>query len=168
MVIGPCGAGKSAASRRIAAALDLPLYHLDRLHWQAGWQEGTMDDLRRALAPILADERWLIDENYGSTLTLRLARADCVVYLDFSVKLCLWRAARRLWHFRGRTRPDMADDCPERLDLAFFHFIARWNQDVRPGVELRLAQSTAQVLRFSGPRELENWLVQLETRHADV
>ena len=127
-----------------------------------------MEDLQRDLTPILAAERWLIDGNYGSTLSLRLARADCVVYLDFPVMLCLWRAARRIWRFRGRTRPDMAEDCPERFDLAFFHYIARWNRDVRPGVELRLAQSTAQVLRFSNPRELEDWLVQMETCHADA
>ncbi|WP_229907829.1 hypothetical protein [Amycolatopsis oliviviridis] len=37
MVVGCSGAGKSTFSRRLGAALDLPVTHLDRLYWRPGW-----------------------------------------------------------------------------------------------------------------------------------
>lgn len=162
MVIGPCGAGKSTVSHRLAALLDLPLTHLDKLHWKPGWTEGSKDDLRTALAPIVAQDRWLIDGNYGSTMDMRLARADTVVYLDYSIALCLWRAAKRVWQFNGETRPDMGEDCPERFDWEFFRYIANWNHQARPRTESLLAGSKARILRFETPKALEAWLTTLE------
>ena len=35
IVIGPSGSGKSTLARKIAPILNLPLYHLDQLFWQA-------------------------------------------------------------------------------------------------------------------------------------
>ena len=44
-----------------------------------------------------------------------MARADLLVCLERSVGLRLWRVLRRSIVGLGRTRPDMADDCPEQL-----------------------------------------------------
>ena len=162
MVIGPCGAGKSTASHRIAAALNLPLYHLDQMHWRAGWVEGTVDDLIAQLDPIIAQSRWLIDCNYGSTMEPRIKRADTIVYLDYLIPLCLWRAAKRVWQYRGQARPDMAEGCPERFDYEFFKYIANWNINARPRTEALLKGSEARILRFDNPRQLEAWLSELE------
>ncbi|GAA4037908.1 P-loop NTPase family protein [Parerythrobacter jejuensis] len=162
MVIGPCGAGKSTVSRRLAKLLELPLHHLDRLHWEAGWIEGSQDELRAALAPILAADRWLIDGNYGSTMEARLARADAVIYLDYPTLLCLWRAARRVFEYRGRSRPDMTEGCPERFDYEFFRYIFNWNTGPRVRTEALLQGHETKVLRFGNPTELERWLGKLE------
>lgn len=164
MVIGPCGAGKSTASHRIAASLSLPLYHLDKLHWSDGWVEGSKDELRTALDPIVASDSWLIDGNYGSTMEMRLARADTIVYLDYSIALCLWRAAKRVWQYCGRSRPDMAEGCPERFDLEFFRYIASWNSHAKPRSESLIAGSDARILRFKNPRQLDQWLSKLESK----
>jgi len=136
LVIGPCGAGKSTAAVEIGGLLGLPVHHLDRLHWRAGWVESTRDELRAALAPILAGERWLIDGNYGGTMDERLARADTVVYLDYPTWLCLWRALARVWRYRGRSRPDMAPGCPERFDLAFVFYILTFRRGPRRKVRM--------------------------------
>jgi adenylate kinase family enzyme len=71
LVIGPCGAGKSTAAVELGRQLDLPVHHLDRLHWRAGWIESSREELLAALAPIVAGERWLIDDNYGGTMSGR-------------------------------------------------------------------------------------------------
>ena len=163
MVIGPCGAGKSTLARRLADTLQLPVTHLDRLHWQPGWVEGSKDELHQALKPVLAQERWLIDGNYGSTMAPRLARADTVIYLDYPIRLCLWRAARRVWTYRGRSRPDMTEGCPERFDREFFQYIATWNFHARPRTEGLLRQTDARILRFRNPRALDAWLDSLES-----
>ena len=166
LVIGPCGAGKSTASHRIAAKLGLPLHHLDQLHWRAGWVEGSKQELLDDLAPILASEHWVIDGNYGSTMVPRLERADTIVYLDFPIVLCLWRAAKRVWKFHGQSRPDMAEGCPERFDGEFFRYIFNWNRDARPRTEALIAPHRDKVIRLEHPQELESWLRDLETHHA--
>lgn len=166
LVIGPCGAGKSTASHRIARVSGLPLYHLDKLHWRPGWVEGSTDELNEALLPIIDQERWLIDGNYGSTLKTRLARADTLIYLDFPVRLCLWRALKRVWNFRGRSRPDMAEGCPERFDLDFFLYILKWNRNARPRTERLIQDFDGTLLRFRKPLDLEIWLTKLESPDA--
>jgi len=166
MVIGPCGAGKSTAAQRIADTLGLPLTHLDRLHWKPGWVEGSLEDLRDELAEIVTQDIWVIDGNYGRSIDLRLERADTVLYLDFPIRLCLWRAAKRVWQFRGRSRPDMTEGCDERFDPAFFWYIAMWNWNARPRNEARIAGSLHKVVRLKSPKELETWLTRLETPDA--
>src|SRR5688572_6787154 len=163
MVIGPCGAGKSTVSFELARLLDLPLYHLDQLHWRAGWVESSTEELEAALAPILAQDRWLIDGNYGGTMPHRLERADTVVYLDYPVWLCLWRAAKRVLLSHGRVRADMAPGCPEQFDFEFFRYIAQWNRGPRPRTEAKLAGHEAKVRRYRHPRQLKRWLDELRS-----
>ncbi len=161
LVIGPCGAGKSTAAAELGRVLGLPVHHLDRLHWRAGWVEGSRDELLAALAPILAGERWLIDGNYGGTMSGRIERADAVVYLYYPTWLCLWRALGRVRRFRGRSRPDMAPGCPERFDPAFFWYILMFRRGPRRRTEERLHGHEAKVLRFRRPGELRAWLDSL-------
>lgn len=162
LVIGPCGAGKSTVAARLSAILELPVIHLDQLHWKPGWIEGSKEELHAVLEPVLQQDRWLIDGNYGSTMERRLKRADTVIYLDYPIPLCLWRAARRVWQFRGRSRPDMTEGCPERFDLEFFRYILNWNTGPRIRTETLLTGSKEKVLRFASPRQLECWIGNLE------
>ena len=41
MVVGCPGSGKSTMAIRIAQKLDLPVVHLDQIHYAPGWQERT-------------------------------------------------------------------------------------------------------------------------------
>jgi len=147
-------------------ATGIALHHLDQMHWRSGWVEGSKEELLADLAPILASDKWIIDGNYGSTMEPRIERADTIVYLDFPITLCLWRAIKRVWQYRGRSRPDMANGCPERFNLEFFLYIAMWNHKARPRTEKRIAASDSKVIRLKNPRQLKYWLTRLENTHA--
>ena len=162
LIIGPCGSGKSTLSLELGGRLNLPVVHMDRLGWLPGWVETDKEDLRRSLLTIVETDRWLIEGNYGSTLDLRLPRADTVVYLDFPIALCLWRVVRRVLRYRGRTRPDMTDGCPERFDLAFFRYVLFSNWGPRIRTEERLRGQDGKVIRLRTPRALERWLMGLQ------
>ena len=161
LVIGPCGAGKSTLSVELGRRLALPVHHIDQLHWHPGWVEGSSDELRAQLDAIVAGERWIIDGNYGGTLADRLARADTVVYLDYPIHLCLRRLLGRIWTYRGRTRPDMTEDCPERFDRKFFFYVMMWNRGPRPRTEAKLNDYVGKVIRLSHPDALDAWLATL-------
>lgn len=138
-VIGSPGAGKSTLSRKLGDALGLPVHHLDRLFWRPGWVETPRPDWVALQEELVRQDRWIIDGNYGGTLQIRLSRATAVVFLDYPPLVCLWGALkRRIVHRRGG-RPDMAEGCPEAVDLQFLRFIWNFPKDGRVRVEAKLA-----------------------------
>lgn len=161
LVVGPCGAGKSTLATALSSKLGVPVYHMDQLNWRPGWVESSKDEIRQRLAEIVATDRWLIDGTYGGTLGERLGRADTVVYLDYPISLCVTRLLRRIWTYRGRTRPDMTKGCPERFDLGFLFYLMRWNSGPRLRLDAQLKGHENKIVRLNSPDELENWMDSL-------
>lgn len=157
LIIGPCGSGKSTLARELAPRMGLPLVHMDQLGWQSGWVETEKAELIARVAEAVAGERWLIEGNYGSTLTPRLARADTVIYLDFPRRVFLWRLIKRIFTHRGRSRPDMPEGCPERFDAGFFWYVLNWNSGPRVRTEAKLAGYGGTLIRLASPAKLAQW-----------
>lgn len=158
LIVGPCGAGKSAFGFALARATGLPLFHMDKLNWKPGWIESTDGELRAKLRETVAGERWIIEGTYGGTLDERLPRADTVLYLDYPIPLCFWRVLKRIVTWRGRSRPDMTEGCPEGFNLAFLLYVARWNAGARQRLESRLADHLDKVVQLPRPDAAERWL----------
>jgi adenylate kinase family enzyme len=128
LVIGCSGAGKSTLSRALGQRLALPIIHLDRAYWRAGWRSIPDEDFASAVDELIKADRWVMDGNFARTMEVRLQRADTVVYLDFPRWRCLWRVTKRvlLWHCRSSPmRLDMSDGCPEKWDWEFIEWV--WN-----------------------------------------
>ena len=140
LVVGSGGAGKSTLATRIAARTGLPLVHLDALYWQPGWVEPPKEDWKATVAALVAQERWVMDGNYGGTMAERVAAADTVVVLDLPRVVCLWRVVRRRVRMAGRQRPDMARGCPEHLSWAFARWIWTYPATRLPAILRRLAE----------------------------
>ena len=159
LIVGASGCGKSTLARELAARVDLPLIHLDREFWLPGWVEMDRAVWRDKLARLCEQPRWVMDGNYGSTLPMRLGRADTIVFLDYPRRIYLFRVLKRIFKSRGRVRPDMGDGCPEHLDWEFLRWVWNFERDERPKISNALpALSDDQVLhRFCHPRELEAW-----------
>ncbi len=135
VVIGSGGAGKSTFARSLAEVTGLPLIHLDALYWQPGWQPTPRDVWRQRVEELVAQDEWIMDGNFQSTFDLRLPRADTIFYLDYSRFLCLFRAIKRIWQWRGKTRSDMGPGCPEKvMDLQFARWIWNYPDAERPKV----------------------------------
>jgi adenylate kinase family enzyme len=123
LVMGPSGAGKSTLARELGRRLGIDVVHLDMLHFTAGWVEVDPSWEETRLREIVAGERWIIDGNYRRLLDIRLPRSDTVIFLDFPRRTSYWRVLKRLVRHVGRTRPDMAPGCPERIDWEFVKWI---------------------------------------------
>ena len=64
----------------------------------------------------------------------RLDTADTVVFLDFNRFICLFRVIKRYLNYRGRSRPDMGEGCPEKLDAEFLRWVLLDGRPLRESV----------------------------------
>lgn len=131
LVIGISGAGKSTLSRALAAHTGLPLIHLDKEFWRPGWTPTPRAEWRPKVAALAAREQWVMDGNFGSSLDLRLPRADTLIWFDYPRLPCIWRALKRVAGSYGQVRPDLAPGCPERIDIEFLRYIWAFNSKDR-------------------------------------
>jgi adenylate kinase family enzyme len=123
MIIGICGAGKSTLAGKLQPLLELKLIHLDQHYWQPNWVEPTKEAWTNTVKELVKRDAWIMDGNFGRTMDIRLERADTIIYLNYPTGLCLWRVWQRVRKYNGRTRPDMTEGCPERLDIGFLWYI---------------------------------------------
>jgi adenylate kinase family enzyme len=163
-IIGCGGSGKSSLARELGRRLDLPVIHLDRIFWKSGWVESVPEEFDPKVGAIAATDRWIIDGNYSRTYHLRLPRADTIVWLDLPRHICLWRVMRRAFLSFGRTRADMAQGCPERVDPTFLRWVWEFPTKHRPRLEERLAANAgnARILRLTCHREMVAFLEELD------
>lgn len=138
------------------------MLHLDTHYWRPGWVEPPKEEWVRDVGRLTAGDAWIMDGNYGGTLSLRLAACDTVVFLDMPRAVCLRRVLRRRWRSRNGNRPDMAPGCTERLTWDFLRWIWTYRRLRRPSILERLAaikdDRTVVVLRSD--RDMERWLAE--------
>jgi adenylate kinase family enzyme len=160
LVIGSGGAGKSTFAEMLGARTGLPVIHLDSHFWRAGWQETPREEWAARVDGLLRRDEWVMDGNYGGTLERRLAACDAVVFLDLPRTLCLWRIVARSIRYRGRTRPDMAEGCNERMTWEFVRWVWDYPRTRRPGVLKRLGELSEgqRVFRLRSRREVRRFL----------
>lgn len=94
-VVGTSGSGKSTFSRALAGALGLPWHEMDAHFWLPEWQGRTDGDFLARIAALTSGDAWVLDGNYTRTIPVKWARVECVVWLDYSLPVTLFRAVRR-------------------------------------------------------------------------
>jgi adenylate kinase family enzyme len=162
LVIGCSGAGKSVFSQRLAARTGLPLVHLDQEFWRPGWMPLAPDAWRQRVAALADEPRWIMDGQYGGTLSLRLKHADTVFVFDMPRWLCMTRVLRRTVRHFGRTRSDMAQGCVERFDWEFLKYIWNYKHNQRPRHLATLEGFDGTVIMLRRPADVETYLAQFE------
>ena len=143
VILGRSGSGKSTLARRLGAELGLPVVHLDRLFWQPGWVGADRDTFRACVAEALQGDRWITDGNFSNSFDLRLPRADLVIWFEVPRLVCIRRVLGRVWRHHGRSRPDLAPGCPERLDWDFLRYIWNFDRDTKPKIMAGIAEWNA-------------------------
>ena len=129
IVIGCPGSGKSTVSRALHNMTGIPLYHLDMMYWNADKTTVEKSVFLERLSAVLENNEWIIDGNYGSTMELRMAACDTVIFLDYPLDVCLDGIKER----RGKPRSDMPWIETEE-DAEFIEFIKSYNEQQKPKV----------------------------------
>jgi adenylate kinase family enzyme len=162
VIIGCGGAGKSTLAQELGKRTGLPVIHLDSIFWLPGWVEMNRDEFDRKIRAELEKEQWIIDGNYNRTMPERVARCDTIIYLDFPRIVCLYGIFKRLLTNIGKTRPDMGEGCPERIDWEFLKWVWNYNKDKRERNYRLLNEAThAETIVLKNRRAVKKFLKSL-------
>ncbi|APC46848.1 topology modulation protein [Virgibacillus halodenitrificans] len=128
--------------------------------WKPNWVGVPKDEQRKIKNELVKKEDWIIDENYGVTMEIRLNAADTIIFLDIQRTTCLYRAFTRMLKYRNRTRPDMGVGCEERFDPDFLRWIWNYPKTIRPEILKRLEQlpKEKQVIILKPPKDVEQFI----------
>lgn len=125
-VIGCPGSGKSYHSILLNKATNLDLYHIDNIFWYGDWKQITRDELTEKMEEIVKKKNWILDGNYIRTMSLRIEKADFVVYFKLNTNSCLNGYFYRLNH--QETRVGIPETCIERYDEEFIEYIKQFKK----------------------------------------
>jgi adenylate kinase family enzyme len=167
-VVGTSGSGKTTFARALAARLGHPHVELDALNWGANWTQAAPEVMRQRVADAIAPERWVIDGNYSVSRDLLWARADTIVWLDFSRRVVTWRVVRRtLSRIVRRTEIWAGNRESVRMllsrDSIIWWSVSTYGRRRRQYPSLLAAHPHLRVVRLRSPREADRWLRSLPT-----
>ena len=110
VIMGPGASGKSTLALKLGEITGLPVVELDKVFWRPGLIETPRDEWAELQRKLVAKNEWIMDGDLGpfDVFEVRLRAADTIIFLDFSLVRCAWRAIRRsrerldfwLWLFR--------------------------------------------------------------------
>jgi adenylate kinase family enzyme len=95
VVIGTSGSGKTTLAKALAKKLGVKHVELDELHWDPDWTEVPDRVMRERVDLALSEEAWTVDGNYAQVRDIVWARAQMIVWLDYSFAVVFSRAVRR-------------------------------------------------------------------------
>ena len=124
-ILGYSGSGKSTLARTLGEHYGLPVLHLDTVRFLPGWQVRDRESQRELVRNFMdRNAEWIIDGTYSKLYyEERMEKADPIVLLLFNRWSTLWRVTQRYLRYRGKSRPDIAAGCEEKLDGEFIRWV---------------------------------------------
>jgi adenylate kinase family enzyme len=151
LVVGRGGAGKTTLARRLGALTGFPVVELDQCFWREGLVATPPAEWVAAQRELIRPETWILDGDLGpyDVLEPRLAVADTVIVLDFSLLRCAWRSVRR-----------------SRENADFWRWVISYRRRSLPVLMTTLATLSPQprVYRFGTPRAVERFVASIPDR----
>lgn len=158
VVVGISASGKSLFSRKLAEIKHIPLISTDSLMWKSGWTYVGDTDVVRKLDEASSASEWII-EGYitKEARSFVFARADTILYLDYSPLVPSWRYIKRWFAHRRNPRPELLGS-PERFRFSFLKLI--WTKGEARSLKIFLShvENQAKIITLTSPRMAKNFL----------
>jgi adenylate kinase family enzyme len=150
VILGRGASGKSTLAARLREITSIPVIELDKIFWQPGLAATPRDRWVQIQEKLATQEKWIMDGDLGpyDALEPRLRAADTVLFLDFSLPRCAWRAIRR-----SRERAD------------FWRWLITYRRKSRPILMQAIATHAppATLHVFRNPAALDKFVANLAT-----
>ncbi|WP_218054401.1 hypothetical protein [Phenylobacterium immobile] len=131
--------------------------------------ERTREEKTRLCLEVEARDEWIFEGGHSVTWPNRLSRADMLIWLDLPFALRVGRVIRRSLTMLGKSRPDLPDGCPERLDMLpeFLRYVWTTRTSIRQKIAAlaTAAPSHCRVVRLQSKGAVAAFLRTLPESH---
>lgn len=129
-IIGYSGSGKSTTAEFLSKKYNISIMYLDKVHHLPNWVENTREnELKQVLEFLENNESYIIDGNYPKLYyKRRMNEADKIIFMNFNRFNCLFRAIKRYFKYKGKSRKSMTQGCDEKIDLKFILWILHYGR----------------------------------------
>ena len=157
-IVGVSASGKSTFARKLSEKTRLPLFLMDSMMWNPGWQYVGDEETVRKLKEIGAKEEWII-EGYVSkeARTFLFDRADTIMYLDYPPRVATFRYLKRWFKHRKDPRPEL-EGSPEKFDWKFLKLVWTKGEAISLNKFLARVQNRDKLIRFTTVKQTETFL----------
>ena len=148
VILGRGASGKSTLARRLGEITGLPVIELDKVFWLPGLAATPRDQWVAVQEKLVARDGWIMDGDLGpyDVVEVRLRAADTIIFLDFSLVRCAWRAV-----LRSRERVD------------FWRWLMAYRRHSRPILMQAIANHapTAELRVLRGPGAVRRFVAEV-------
>jgi adenylate kinase family enzyme len=148
VIVGRGASGKSTLARHLGDITGLPVAELDKMFWQPGLIATPRQQWIKIQERLVVEDRWILEGDLGpyDVFEVRLRAADTIIFLDFSLVRCAWRAIRR-----SRERAD------------FWRWLLAYRYQCRPCLRSAIANHApnAVLYVFRRPKALGRFLANV-------
>lgn len=99
-LIGLPGSGKSTFASKLGKILDIPVHHLDSHMFEPDGKKKDKQEFIEIQQAILNEDAWVVEGCSFSTFEMRFAKADVLIYFQFSRFVCFLRLFKRLFNYK--------------------------------------------------------------------
>jgi adenylate kinase family enzyme len=172
-VVGSTGSGKTTLARRLSSILQAPHVELDALWWKPHWTTVTVEEFHAQVRSVVDQPRWVIDGNYGAIRDRIWQRADCIIWLDYSVPVIFRRLIARTWR-----RVFVGEECCNGNRETFWRTFSRdsilwWavktyhpRRREYPSLLEQQAAAGKTIVIHASPAATEAWLAEVASAHS--
>jgi adenylate kinase family enzyme len=131
------------------------------VYYESGWKHvQTKDEWKQTVRNLVSKDNWIIDGQYGSTLDIRMPRADIIIFFNFNKFVCLYRACLRAL---DKTQPfDKAEGNFNRLSWDLIKKILIYDKN-KMLKKIEEHSETKKIFVVKNSREANELLVKLTT-----
>ena len=155
VILGRGASGKSTLAKRLGDITGLPVIEVDKIFWQPGLIATPREQWVVMQEKLAAEDRWIMEGDLGpyDAVEVRLRAADTIIFLDFSLVRCAWRAIRR---------------SHERAD--FWRWFLAYRYWSRPILRAAIANHAPNAMLhvFRGPKALGRFVADAAAATQDV
>jgi adenylate kinase family enzyme len=136
VIVGRGASGKSTLAVRLGKITGLRVIELDKVFWRSGLVATPRDQWVQVLQTLTEENEWIMDGDMGpyDAVDVRLRAADTIIFMDFSLGRCAWRAIWRsperadfwlwLWQYRRQSRPSLMQAIADHGANATLHILS--------------------------------------------
>jgi len=162
LIIGISGTGKTRLANKLSAILNIPVAHYDEFVWEKNWTEVDSKIVEQKLEEEMKNDKWIIEGFIHPAAKSKLEKADLVVYLDFSGFQSTLGGLSRWWKYRGKTRPELAPGCIEKLDWDYLKVM--WNRGERLEIEEAIQGFEDKITRLHSRHDVNKYLALIVSK----